>query len=507
MAVHSLQFVVSRADRPPLENWRSHPVAGGWWLHHCPKLPASVASTKDGKQALLLGWAYQVKADEDDPEALQSMLGAEGLAASYRSWTGRWLLLIDDVLHGDATCSIPIFYGHRLVSSSLSLLQQLSGAREKTDQEVVYGFGPDWHPAPSTPLADVSRLLASQTLLLSNFTPQYRPLLNRVTDSDPSRSFGEALFNGMRRLGAARKHVYVALTGGLDSRTVLSSACAAGLRPFGYTQDHPLLAPGDRQLPPLLAGKLGVPHHFIGPRGFDARKQADFDRHSFHQCVDADRGFYAEGQWDEFLSGAFVLRGLGFEFGRGHYYRVMPPDFNSTALDAGKRLQAMYYRPLNLLSKPLVASLVERRPFFTEAFARYLSWAAAHPEPGLDYRDQFHWNQRPGCWVGTTEQALDITETVRISIANCHHIFSLMNCATREERLSGAYQRAAIERFAPAFASIPVNPISRSRRTQARIARLANMSLKSAQLLARGRRAGGAGHRYPVKGGSGAMPG
>jgi hypothetical protein len=309
------------------------------------------------------------------------------------------------------------------------------------------------------------------------------------------------------RLGAARKAVFVALTGGPDCRTVLSCACAAGLRPMAYTQEHPHLALGDRQLPPSLAQKLGVPHYFVAQRGYDARKRADFDEHTFHQCVDADRGFYAQGQWDEFPSGAFVLRGLGFEFGRGHYYRVMPSDFDPTSPDAAKRLHAMYYRPLNLLSKSLVARLVERRPFFTEAFARYLSWASAHPEPGLDYRDQFHWNQRPGCWVGTTEQALDITETVRISIANCHHIFSLMNCATREERLSGEYQRAAIERFAPGLAAIPFNPISTSRRTRARIARLVSMSLKSAALLARGRRAGGAGHRYPVKGGSGAMPG
>src|SRR5262249_4590712 len=230
---------------------------------------------------------------------------------------------------------------------------------------------------------------------------------------------------------------------------------------------------------------LGLSHRFIRRRGCDVRKLAEFDKHTMHQCVDADRGFYAHGQWDEFPPEALVLRGLGFEFGRGHYYRVIPSNFDPTAPAAAERLHSLFYRPLNLVSKSFVAKFVRRRPFLTEAFRRYLSWASAHPEPGLDFRDQFHLDQRPGCWVGTIEQALDLTETVRISIANCHHVFSLMNSATIHQRLTGEYQRVTIETLTPALAAFPFNPTSMSRRISARVVRLTGIASKGTALLAR----------------------
>src|SRR5262249_22404075 len=104
------------------------------------------------------------------------------------------------------------------------------------------------------------------------------------------------------------------------------------------------------------------------------------------------------------------------------------------------------------------------------------------------FRDQFHLEQRPGCWVGTTEQALDITETVRISIANCHYIFSLMNKASTDERRAGQYQRAAIESFAPGLASVPFNPISMPRLVRRRIVRVVRMGFESTAVMARAAR-------------------
>ena len=164
MALHSLQFAISRESSPPIANWRSVPMANGWCVHSCPMLPVKAASTADGRAILLVGWAFQLGDGEDDPEFQLSALFSKDLVAKYHTWTGRWMLILDDCIHGDATNSIPIFYGHGLVSSSLCLLRQMSGADLKRQGQIVYGLGLDWYPGPKTPLPQIARLLASQTL-------------------------------------------------------------------------------------------------------------------------------------------------------------------------------------------------------------------------------------------------------------------------------------------------------------------------------------------------------
>ncbi len=484
MALHSLQFVIMRGSSSPVGGWRSVQMDDGWWVHCCSALPATLASTADGKRALLLGWAFQLAAGRRSPEEQLAALASSDLPGRYRSWTGRWVLIAGGGVHGDATCSIPIFFGRGVVSSSLSLVRELTGAECKRHNQVFYHFGPNWCPAPATPLAGIARLLPSQVLSLAGFHVEHRPLMDRISEGDPSASFREALVKGMDRLRGWPAPVFLALTGGFDSRTVLACAHAAGLRPTTYTQEHPRLSPGDRELPPQLARELGLLHAFIPPRARSPEKEAVFDRHTMAQCIDADRGFYAHGQWDLFPPGSLVLRGLCFEFGRAPFYRMIPSEFDPCRPEAAERLHGILYHPLNRISGTLVEKARRRQPLITEGLREYLSWAGSHPEPGLDFRDQFHLEQRPGCWVGTTEQGLDVTETVRISVGNSHRVLSLMNQASPSERRAGAYQKAAIAAMAPALASFPINPVSRWARMRGKATRNARRAVRVVRFLA-----------------------
>src|SRR5436305_1217787 len=91
MALHSLQFVISRRPVPPICSWKSLRMDDGWWMHCCRALPLSSATTADGRTVLLLGWAFQLSAKERNPEVQLSTLNSDDLVTKYRTWTGRWI--------------------------------------------------------------------------------------------------------------------------------------------------------------------------------------------------------------------------------------------------------------------------------------------------------------------------------------------------------------------------------------------------------------------------------
>jgi hypothetical protein len=364
-----------------------------------------------------------------------------------------------------------MFFGKGIVSSSLSLIQTLTGACWHQEHQIFYDFGVNWYPAPATPLEGVARLLPSQTLSLAALQVEHRLLMNENPADSPVASLQEALVSGMRQLRSWSGPVFLALTGGFDSRTVLASACAAGLRPVTYTQEHGALSRGDRKLPPLLAARLGLSHEFIPGQKHDPEKQAFFDKHTMSQCIDADRSFYAHGQWDRFPAGALVLRGFCFEVGRGFYYRKIPRDFDTEAPDAAESLQRALYSPLNRVSVSLAEIARQRQPFITTALRKYLLWVSAHPEPGIDFRDRFYLEQRLGSWASTTEQALDLTRTVRISIANSHYILSLINEASERQGRFGECQKTIIRALTPALGLLPFNPASAWAKTYGKVIR------------------------------------
>ena len=482
MALHSLQFVFARGSVPPIASWKSVEIDGGWWVHCCSALPTSLAMTTDGNRALLLGWAFQLASDESAPQDQLSALASDELPDRYRTWTGRWVLVVGEKVHGDATCSMPIFFGKGVLSSSLSLIREMTGAEWKDHHELFYDFGVNWYPAPITPLDGISRLLPSQVLSLTGFTVEQRALMDRIPDQHPVRSFREALVNGMDQLRGWPAPVFLALSGGFDSRTVVASAHAAGLRPITYTHEHAWLSHGDRELPPRIARELGLLHAFIPPQARSLEKEAIFDKHTMAQCIDADRSFYSHGQWDAFPPGSLVLRGLCFEFGRAPF-RIIPDDFDPGVSGAAERLHRILYRPRDAISRQLVVKVSRRQPFFTKALHAYLAWVSRHPEAGLDFRERFHLEQRPGCWVGTTEQGLDVTATVRVSVANSHRILSLMNQASESERRAGVYQKTAIAALAPALASFPFNPMPRWVRISNKVTRKARKTLMLVRFL------------------------
>jgi hypothetical protein len=262
---------------------------------------------------------------------------------------------------------------------------------------------------------------------------------------DLAAEFAQGLVTGLANLSKRYNRFYLPLTAGLDSRTVLAATIAAGIEPITYTFDRPTISHADRSLPPALAAAVNLKHHLIGRGSFDRARYDQFDDHSYGQCVGTDREYFSCGQW-AWAQDGLILRGGCFEFGRGYYYEKLSNDFDIEDSDAAMWLHSTFGR---LLSRS--------QPRVREGFELWLKWVSQNVQSGLDFRDRLYLEQRIGCWLSTIEQALDLTGTERLHIANSQRSYSLLNQLPLTERKHGSLQQQIIKRLAPNLAEFSFN--------------------------------------------------
>jgi hypothetical protein len=342
---------------------------------------------------------------------------------------------------GLLSCFFAAARGELWASSSPALLASIVGGdpaaptpRLERAQRI------DWFPLPQSGIPGVRRLLPSQTLPLDG---RAEPEPRRLPAAARARPYAELLesleaqlVGALRNVAGLHDTLYLPLTGGFDSRLLLAAAVKSGVEvsTYTYVKPDPLMAYADRTLPPVLAGAAGVSHRFIdrGPLSHD-RLEA-FDAHTARHCVEVDRDYLAYGQWDQLGPPGVVLRGGVFEIGRCYYWRKLHA--------RGDRGAA-------------VAEAFHPDPQQAAAIAEWVRWCERHPEPGLDWRDRFYLEQRLAGWLGSLEQALDLTAHERIHLANCHDFISTLLELPVEVRLASRHHVDLIRRMAPALLDVP----------------------------------------------------
>lgn len=86
----------------------------------------------------------------------------------------------------------------------------------------------------------------------------------------------------------------------------------------------------------------------------------------------------------------------------------------------------------------------------------------AHPEPGLDWRDRWFFEQRRGGWQSAKEQVYDLQDLRRVAVLNSTRIWSLFLGLPRDMRRDGSLYRRVIEATTPALNRVPANPSDQS---------------------------------------------
>jgi hypothetical protein len=423
------EWLYSAEAMPPFRAWSSRRLGRGY-LHVSP-----------GTRVEALNGGFIIGERIEIPE---STAGTEDVHdTARRTLAGQFNVLSHDRISSDPGCLKPVFFheGRRLASSSPRLLAELTGAT-LSPSEVLHGSRPDWLPGPYTRASGMKRLLTSQQLSLADFRPVATFVVSEAGSADPVGDIATVLCSIFRGFKARGEEVWIGLTGGYDSRALLSAAITAGVSTVAFTFAGKLV-PDETERAARIAALAGVPHRVLGPGPVDQDELDYFVWQSIGQCAGLDGEICASGSWNEIPAKALVIRGYGGEFGRQFYHGVLP---DNDWLESPDRSQ-LYMR----LARPWVRG---RQPEIQRAFEDWLGWAAATPV-AFDPRDRLYLEQRIGVWCSGNEQALSATRRRRINPVNADYLYARMNLIPGPMKRSGEWQKDIIRRLAPHLLEVP----------------------------------------------------
>ena len=442
---HIGQFAILRSPLA-LVGFNSIELEDGWVLS-CQKRLKMYRCPENG--FILLGYAWQVLDDRDDPKTELSKLRRDAepdeIMAMESSWCGRYLLICGTRIYVDTSTLLPIFYSEIGLSSDIFLLAETLGL-----PLCIYHPGDimNWMPGPRTHYDEIRKLLPSQIYDYISGEVIGRQLLpeDYISETDARKivsKFTEVFANSLKNLWNMfpdRKFL-IALTGGYDSRTLFSEAVFAGLPFTAFTLERDDNSRGDSETPMRICDCLDIDYVYI-PRDhnlYSAHLEKTYIQHTCGMVKDEDRLFYSYGQYqklEEMFGDIVILRGAIWENVTEFFSKVFPdgdphPDFCDHF--------NLRYNSVERLS-----------------INEYFKWTEELPQRGLLNSNTFYWEQREGCWLPPMEQGFDLLDkTLAFQPLNCRLLIAMLLDFPREERLNKKHEALITEYACPEISDIP----------------------------------------------------
>lgn len=418
----------------------------GSYLYYDKDLPIQYGTDAKKREYLLLGQAYCTDRFPKEPIDDIKNFDGESLASLSKNWTGRWVLIVKDKLITDSTGLMGAFYWccdeQWIISSSLSIISLLL-ARPITDS--VQTGGLDWHLLPGTIMPSVNQLFCTQYITFSTrlkvhfierFTNQ-----GALSTEEKVKGVISRLITSLKNIEKfSKRGIYIALTGGKDSRLVLAAALSAQVKFSSFTMEHKMMLRADKIIPEKIAKKYSFPWRFIRMQPQSDNLYYDYLLFNGGNSKGADIFFYSSHQHQQIPNDAIVIRSGLFEAGQSYGRRTMG--------NTRDRFQADFLSYYNTSMRA-----ISQRASFDE----WLRYESEHPIAFIDIRDRFYVEQRVNGWVSAIEQALTINDFNSIQIANCQEIISILLSASDKERLNNYLAYKMIENLVPSLLNFPVN--------------------------------------------------
>lgn len=473
--IHRRQYILDRAPRKILPDWRAIQI-GQYWLSHCPLLEVQSATDADGKTWWLLGYAFQGDPAQPDPRA--SIAKASGLAGMMDvvfSWAGRWLLVSDSHLIGDAGGIMPAYYiadynGAKLpaISSSLAILYECYQP-PIASYDALGWYMYEYFPPPTTRLKGVLKLLPDQVIDLRNGTIERvnRLHLDRYRDLSAEERADRmlaSLSHVFKQMGASGKRIVIAGTAGRDSRVAVAVARHAGI-PFEVMNHvHWRSSTADRVITEQYSRDLGVPYRAVTLGERRRERGRAYDYHTFCSVSQANRLVYERGGYDAFDDSVWLIRSGLWEIGRAYYWKRFGPSWEAFAADPEPALRRLrHYSGYRRILK---------------GFKAWIAWNRGNGE-NADWRDLLFRAHRSGGYWSMVEQSLDLMAARSILYFSSDLWFSMVLSATADEKRQSTIQALIVQRSGTGLDKYPYNPSmdTRFRRMAERGSRIIHYAL------------------------------
>ena len=213
----------------------------------------NIQIVEDG--CILLGNAYQCECNKKSPiEELKRayQLNAD-IVETYKTWSGRWVLIWKNESHLDAGGMLGVFYmiteKSYYISSSLALIELLTGTPQRKQAALQWDKGGAWNPLPLTILESVKKLLPTQLITINgSLTIQPRLAVKKYKDKTKEellRRIIELNISLLHNIDKQSKKTVLSLTSGVDSRTQFALLLSSGIKFSTVTYEKPRISKAD----------------------------------------------------------------------------------------------------------------------------------------------------------------------------------------------------------------------------------------------------------------------
>ncbi len=470
------QFLLSPQKCEDLKDWQLKPL-GKYHLYVHPDCELTVLNSPSMHLALvgyIIDPADGNKLNQNILEDISQSNTLTGVCKKLYNYGGRFVLIIKQseeyyIFH-DACGLKSVFYtkyANEFYAASQPLLFKLFMPLDKGEKYHSYFNSAyvksaleHWIPSGISLYDNVYQLVPNHYLQFSTCSQvRYWPDKERAEiPFDDGIKKASALLSKIMAAANQRYKLALALTGGLDSRCVLSACKPIAKDLFFYTLQYRDLthSSNDIRIPHEILEKLGLNHNVIDCRkpldpGFSEVYVNNTDIPHLY-----DWGLIAHGMMAEYPSEKIVVKGSCAEIGRCAFYKT----------GTHKEISSVEILLTTIANGMFSLNGWKEIPFIKKRVSEWLKEVRDDKSNmGHDVLDLFYWEQRMGSWQSQSQLEWDIVQEVFTPFSN-RALLETMLSVNAKYRHKPKYQffDALIRNLWQETLAVPFNPKSKARK-------------------------------------------
>jgi hypothetical protein len=381
------------------------------FFHYSDDLEFTTGKTKSGNTFIILGYITLCRSTTVDPEHILKNSDLEEFLYNKKFWGGRWAIVFDFIIYTDFTCLYSIFWDKNicLLSNTFEVFKSTGHKQEvfKVDNSHYL----NWYITPKTSWQNVQKLMPGTAIDLSSKNLNLKSLeyaeIQQKSELETTRLLSESLRSEARFILQNYEKTWVALSAGYDSRLIYSIFSKLNSNVVSYTHIFTGMTLADSQIP----SEINNNNTKIYPEFINKKLRQTYDERTGYSVNDADRNFFAKGQWKFLKKNEVVVRGGILELAgiSSAHLEDKFDDFGSAESDA----------------KLFLYALKDYRKFQHDSLSEYLNHYIERGSK-LKWSKQLYIDQRIAGWLSYIELGLDLVDGTSLHLGNSEYTINLM---------------------------------------------------------------------------------